>query len=168
MTNEHRKADLADALDSLQQQVQLVAEMQQRRAGLTGTGTVPNDYVTITVNADNAVIQTQFSPDIGELDFEEIAEAVTAAAQAAIADVARKVHLLTEPLAAQRRTTPTLQQMLEGLTGVSVELPDAPPATLVPPGSANHEFDGTATVSSEGGDYDERPRRRRGATGTSW
>lgn len=168
MTNERRKDDLAEALDDLQRQVRLMTELQQQRAQLTGTGTVRDKYVTITVNADNAVIQTRFSPDIGELSFDEIAEAVTAAAQAAIADVTRKIQKLAEPLAAKQSGMPKLQDMVEELTGVRTEIPPAPPATLVPPSTAEHEFDSTAMVFSASEGYDERPRRRRRGATETW
>ncbi|MGO4648186.1 YbaB/EbfC family nucleoid-associated protein [Nocardia sp. 2YAB30] len=166
MANERRKADLAGALDDLHKQMQLITELQQQRAGLTGAGSVPNNYVTVTVNADNVVIQTRFSPHIGKLNFDELGAAVTAAAQAAVADVARKVERLTEPLTAQQRTMPTLQEMVEDLTGVHTAIPDALPATLVPPEFTKREIDSTAPVSGNGANHDERPRRKR--RGSPW
>ncbi|MFG1794953.1 YbaB/EbfC family nucleoid-associated protein [Nocardia sp. NPDC049149] len=165
MTNERRKDDLAEALEGLQRHVQLVTELQERRAQLVGIGTVRDEYVTVTVNADNAVIQTKFSDDIGELSFDEIAEAVTEAAQAAIADVTRKVQRLVEPVTANQRTMPSLEEMVESLTGVHTEIPDPPPAIMVPPKSGAAESDSVATIS--GGGYEEQPRPRR-VTGTTW
>ncbi|MEU0874401.1 YbaB/EbfC family nucleoid-associated protein [Nocardia brasiliensis] len=167
MTNERRKDDLAEALDGLQQHVRLMTELQQQRAQLIGTGTVRGDYVTILVNADNMVIQTRFSRHIGELSFDEIAEAVTAAAQAAIADVTRKIEQLVEPMAAHQRGMPSLQEMVESLTGVRTEIPDPPPAILAPPEIGADESGDVATTYADNADY-EPPVRPRGATGTTW
>ncbi|MGK8511909.1 hypothetical protein ACRS5S_29100 [Nocardia asiatica] len=56
MTNEQAKADLADILDGVQEQMRIIARLQQERAELTGRATVRGKRVTVVVNADNAVM----------------------------------------------------------------------------------------------------------------
>ncbi|GAA5055872.1 YbaB/EbfC family nucleoid-associated protein [Nocardia callitridis] len=171
MANERRKADLAEALEDLHERMRLVTELQRKRAELTGTGTAPKGYVTIDVNADSVVIRTRFSDDIGDLDFDEIAEAVTVAARAAVADVVGKAQALTEPLTAQRDSRPTLGEMLEDLTGVRTEISTPPPATLIPPGASveESEWEPGPVESDAAAGYEQMPRRHGpGVNRLSW
>ncbi|WP_245721951.1 YbaB/EbfC family nucleoid-associated protein [Nocardia crassostreae] len=89
MTNERAKADLNDILDGFAQQMRTITQLQKDRAVLTATATV-RKRVTVTVNAEGTVIETRFASDIEDLDYEEIAKAVTEAAQQAAAEVVRR------------------------------------------------------------------------------
>ncbi|WP_194852921.1 YbaB/EbfC family nucleoid-associated protein [Nocardia sp. SYP-A9097] len=75
-----------------------IVRLQDRRAELYGTGAAEGRRVLAAVNADGVLIDLKFSSGIGDLDFDEIADAVTAASRAAVAEVARMVTALFAPL----------------------------------------------------------------------
>ncbi|MGS2810846.1 YbaB/EbfC family nucleoid-associated protein [Nocardia sp. MW-W600-9] len=78
-------------------------DRQQRRAELFATATAEGRRVTASVNADGVLIDIQFSGAIGDLDYDEIAAAITGAARVAVASVARKVAELYAPTVADDR-----------------------------------------------------------------
>ncbi|WP_054811303.1 YbaB/EbfC family nucleoid-associated protein [Nocardia arizonensis] len=80
-----------------------LADRQQRRAELYATATAEGRRVTASVNADGVLIDIQFSGAIGDLDYDEIAAAITDAARVAVASVARKVAELYAPTVADDR-----------------------------------------------------------------
>lgn len=137
MTNERAKSDLADILDGVQEQMRLVAQLQQERAELTASASVRGKKVTVTVNADNQVIETKFGANIDELTYSEIAKAVTEAAQQASAEMARKTSRLLAPLQDQRARMPKLSDLVEGMP--EVKAPDPILASTAPPNSKQRQ-----------------------------
>ncbi|MFC9993629.1 YbaB/EbfC family nucleoid-associated protein [Nocardia sp. NPDC127526] len=163
MTNERAKADLNDILDGFAQQMRTITKLQQDRAALTATATV-RKRVTVTVNAEGTVIETKFSSDIEDLDYEEIAKAITEAAQQAAAEVARRGKEVMAPVSQGARRLPKLADLIPGMPDLSKELtiPAPPVVSTAPPNSAERraaqpasESDGTVT-------------RRGGATDSGW
>lgn len=71
--------------------------LQEHRARLFATASAEGRRVSVAVNADGVLIDLQFSGAVGDLDYEEIADAITAASRAAVAAVARKVADLYAP-----------------------------------------------------------------------
>ncbi|MET8876630.1 YbaB/EbfC family nucleoid-associated protein [Nocardia sp. NPDC004604] len=81
------RAGLDELMDAVRAGMQVIAEAQEKRAKLTAVASEAGSRVTVTVNADGIVVETQFASDIDELGYNEIAVAVTKAAQRAAADV---------------------------------------------------------------------------------
>ncbi|RJO72083.1 YbaB/EbfC family DNA-binding protein [Nocardia panacis] len=129
MRNDSTRAQTVALLEEVQQQMVEIARIQRERALLTATATARR-RVTITVNADGTVIDTQFHSDIEDLTYPEIARAMTEAAQQASADVARKAAELMTPLQERRARLPKLSELIEDMPDVRV--PVAPPAPLTP------------------------------------
>ncbi|WP_328395558.1 YbaB/EbfC family nucleoid-associated protein [Nocardia sp. NBC_00416] len=127
----------ASALESFQQQMKLVAQLQQQRARLTATASARDKKVTVTVNANSAVIETVFADDIDELSYTEIAAAVTEAAQKAAEEVTRRAHELAQPLMAARADRPKLSDVLEGIP--EFQMPEEPEVPTAAPGSEERE-----------------------------
>ncbi|MGQ4618079.1 YbaB/EbfC family nucleoid-associated protein [Nocardia sp. R7R-8] len=166
MTNEQAKADLADILDGVQEQMRIIARLQQERAELTGRATVRGKRVTVVVNADNTVIDTQFGTDIEDLSHAEIAKAVTEAAQQASAEVARKTRELMAPLETHRARMPKLSDLVEGMPEVRAPEP-IPAPTAAPNARERREFsDGSGMRFTD----TETVERHRGGsvTDSSW
>ncbi|WP_327151657.1 YbaB/EbfC family nucleoid-associated protein [Nocardia sp. NBC_01329] len=132
----------ASALESFQKQMKLVAQLQQQRARLTATASVRDKKVTVTVNANSAVIETVFADDIDELSYDEIAAAVTEAAQKAAEEVTRRAHELAEPLMAARADRPKLSDVLEGIP--EFQMPPEPEVSTAAPGSVERSAIETA------------------------
>lgn len=128
MTNEQAKADLAAIMDGVQEQMRAIARIQQQRAELTASATARGKKVTVTVNADNAVIDVKFSADIDELSYSEIAKAVVEATRRACEQVAEKTTDLMSPLDIQRSRMPRLSDLVEGLA--DIEIPGTVPAPM--------------------------------------
>ncbi|MGO4643913.1 YbaB/EbfC family nucleoid-associated protein [Nocardia sp. 2YAB30] len=113
--------------------MQLVAWLQQQRARLTGTASVRDKKVTVTVNANGVVIATVFADDVDELSYREIAAAVTEAAQKASEEVACRAAELAQPLLAERADRPKLSEVLEGVP--EFRMPAEPEVPTAAPGS---------------------------------
>ncbi|WP_040788661.1 YbaB/EbfC family nucleoid-associated protein [Nocardia paucivorans] len=138
----------AAAMESFQRQMQLVAQLQQQRARLTATVSVRDKRVTVTVNANNTVIETKFADDIDELSYEEIAAAVTEAAQKASEEVTRRANELAQPLLAERAARPKLSDILEGIP--EFRMPEEPEVSTAAPGSAERAaFDAAEESAAE-------------------
>ncbi|AYF79452.1 YbaB/EbfC family DNA-binding protein [Nocardia yunnanensis] len=150
-----------------------IAEASQQRAQLMASGTAASGRVTVTVNADGIVIATRFSPDVAELTPEELAKAVTSAAQQAAQDVAKQSRELLQPLRDRRATMPKLSELIEGMPDLQRHAPlDPPAASLAPPNSRERlaRFTEPAPQFSNAVDYDDwdSGRRNQGATDSSW
>ncbi|MQY24076.1 YbaB/EbfC family nucleoid-associated protein [Nocardia macrotermitis] len=133
MVNERLAADTATMLEGLQAQMRGIAELQQRRSELTATASVGEDRVQVTVNADGMVVQTKFGHEAADLSYEELAEYVTAAAQAAMRGVQNRSRELMQPLIERRSRLPKLSEIIEGAPDLEDILPPAPPPSTEPP-----------------------------------
>lgn len=114
-------------LGSLEEQLRRVAEIERQRAELTVSAATPDMRVTATVDANGYLIDLEFSSDIGDMSYEQIAAAVVATTRQAIAESARRSGELFEPLNEYRMRMPKLSELFEGM-------PDSE-FRLVPPGA---------------------------------
>lgn len=149
MGNERLAADMASILDGLQDQLQGIAELQRQRSMLTATASVADKRVQVTVNADGMVVETRFTSDIDDLSYEEIAEYVTAAAQAATRGVMARSRELMQPLIERKSQLPKLSEMVEGAPDLEDFLPVAPPAPTAPPRDHQDEDEGRRSLISD-------------------
>ncbi len=133
MVNERMAADMATMLDGLQAQMRGIAELQQQRSKLTATAQACDKRITVTVNADGMVVETRFAENISDLSYEEIAESVTAAAQAATQGVLARGRQLMQPLLERKKRLPKLSEFIEGAPDFEDILPVAPPPPTTPP-----------------------------------
>ncbi|WP_405489120.1 YbaB/EbfC family nucleoid-associated protein [Nocardia sp. NBC_00511] len=160
MTNEFAQADLNSILEGFADQMQTISRLQHERAALTASATVRGKRVTVTVNADGTVIETRFRSGIEDLDYPEIAKAVTEAAQQAAAEVARLSSELMAPVSQNRKRLPKLNDLIPGMPDLSKELvaPPPPVVSLAPPGAAERgevrKDSGSSEVSPRGGALD--------------
>lgn len=120
--------DLESMLRDFRGQMQGIASIQQERARLMGRATVRGKRVTVVVNADGTVIETKFGPGAEELSYDELAEAVTEAAQRAAADAAAKSNALMMPLHDERARLPKLHDVIPDLPNPIGETPQPPAA----------------------------------------
>ncbi|MFE6862797.1 YbaB/EbfC family nucleoid-associated protein [Nocardia sp. NPDC057668] len=171
MVREHGEAEAASIVEEFAGQMRAIAEASHKRAQLTATGTASSGRVVVTVNADMIVIATRFSSAIDDLTSDEIAKAVTTAAQNAAAEMGRKAADLMKPLTDQRARMPKLSDLFEGMPDLITEAPLTTPASLAAPNSRERlaataepapEFDGAL-------DYEAwQSTKSGGATDREW
>ncbi|MEV6273936.1 YbaB/EbfC family nucleoid-associated protein [Nocardia sp. NPDC051832] len=163
MTNEYAKAELEHVLEEVQEQFKAIARIQQERAQLTASATV-RKLATVTVNANGTVIDTKFGPHAEDATLNDIAKAVTEAAQQAVTAVNKLGLELMAPVQERQARLPKLTDLLEGFAEVKPQAPIAPPVTMAP--IAESEEDGPAMEFSNVQTY--VPERGAGVTDTSW
>ncbi|AYF77051.1 YbaB/EbfC family DNA-binding protein [Nocardia yunnanensis] len=159
MVNERARSDFADILDDFRDQMRTITQLQRERAALTASASVRGKRVTVTVNADGTLIETKFGSGIEDLDYHEIAKAVTEAAQQASAEVARRGREILDPLSRNRDRLPKLMEMVPGMPDLGQELriPEPPVVSTAPPKAPERRA----------ADPEER-RSRGGATDSGW
>lgn len=162
MSNEAAKANLADLLDSVQQQMRSLADVHQQRALLTATATAHDRRIEVTVNADGVLIQTKFADDIADLTYAEIATAMTTAVQQAITDVNTQAEQLLTPLRAARSRLPSLSEVVPGMPDLPDLIPQPITASTEPPGAR-----GTVIGEAEPVAFDNAAQVRRPASITA-
>ncbi|GAB4583208.1 YbaB/EbfC family nucleoid-associated protein [Nocardia sp. IFM 10818] len=133
MAWERSRGEADSYVEGFTEQIRALAETTRKRAQLTGSGSAANGLITVTVNADNVVIATKVSADAEDLTLDEIAAAVTAAAQHAAADVARKTEEFFRPLNEKRAKMPKLSELFEDMP--DLEQVPLPKPSLAPPNS---------------------------------
>ncbi|GAA5063169.1 YbaB/EbfC family nucleoid-associated protein [Nocardia callitridis] len=132
MDNDRTKADFADLMDTVNGHIRSIADAQRKRTELVATASAEEGRVTVTCNADGVPIDTVFSDDIDDLDYDDIAMAVTEAAQDAAAKVAKMAEELIAPIRTTRSRLPSLSSMVEGLPDLSVKTPEPQRASFDP------------------------------------
>ncbi|WP_235204339.1 YbaB/EbfC family nucleoid-associated protein [Nocardia otitidiscaviarum] len=164
------EGDAATLLVGFSEQMRAIGAAAQERARLTASATAGGGRVTVTVNADGAVIATRFADDVGELSYAEIAKAVTSAAQKAAAEAGRKTEELMRPLADRRARMPKLSELLEELPDLEDQRPAIPDASMAPPDARERlDRDAGAPTYADAEEYEEwRSRGNPGATDRSW
>lgn len=133
MVDDIAKAQLADLMDSVRSGVREIARVQRERARLTATGHGAGRRVEVTVDADGAVIETRLAPEADELSRQELAAAVTAAAQDAAAQVRRRSRELMAALEPQHARMPKLSEFVPGMPDVQDLVPQPPEPPTTPP-----------------------------------
>ncbi|NUS45416.1 MAG: YbaB/EbfC family DNA-binding protein [Mycobacteriaceae bacterium] len=124
----------AQVMNDFHAQMADIGRMQQLRATLVATGYAADKRVAVSLNADGIVIETVFADDIGDLDHDEIAAAVTAAGQAAARDLQRQTDEVHAPLLERRARMPKLSEIIGTIEGLE-DFPAPPAVSLAPPGS---------------------------------
>lgn len=165
--NEGAKADLAELLAGFDRQMVTIARIQQARAQIIGRAAVRGKRVRVAVNVEGVVIETTFGADIDDLEYAEIAAAMTAAAQQAAADAKRQEQQLLAPLLEQQARMPKLHEMLDEIPDLSDRIPAHPAvSTAAPRARQQPVFDSDAPSFTDVEEY--QPPRNRGAIDTGW
>ncbi len=172
MANEAEKAQLAGLKELVKGSFASIARAQQERARLTATAHAAGRRVTITVNADGVVIKTEFSDDIDDLTYSEIAEAVTGATQDAAAQVQQKAARIMAALQQEQAQIPSVSEFFPMMPDVQSMIPTPPEVSMAPPGSPERttiEPDPAAQFSNvEEYEHDPSIRRRSSIAAPEW
>ncbi len=141
---------LAEMMQTVQSNMASLRDAFEQRAQLTGTGTAADKQVTIVVNADGRVIETRMDDEIAELSPEDIAAAVTKAAQQAFAEVKRKTDELVAPMRERSAGMPKLSDLLPGIPDELNSLPTHIPAPTTPGAPVERDELGAVRRSTHG------------------
>jgi DNA-binding protein YbaB len=113
--NDAARHELVEALALLQEHLADLAVVEKKRATLSATATVADGTVAVIVDAHAVVSDVAIDESyLDEHDFGDLGSFVTAAAQAAAWDVARRSAELLAPLAERRARFPSLSDIVDG------------------------------------------------------
>jgi hypothetical protein len=136
-------------MEKFTKEIRMISELSHQRARLVASASVEDGRVTVTVNADGAIIETRFSDRIDDLNYDTVARAVTSAAQQAFREVGRLGRELMAPVAAHHATMPRLHDLIPGLPDLRDQIPELPEVSLAPP-AERRTPDGTADLPRAG------------------
>ena len=106
---------MEDVLALVQEQMADLAALQKKQFALTAVGTAADRTVEVTVDARGVETKTVIDASyLDEFEFSELGTHVTAAAQAAAAEVGRRTAELIAPLNERRHMLPSLSDIVEG------------------------------------------------------
>jgi DNA-binding protein YbaB len=118
VNNDDASHDLAQVLSLVQEQMQDLSVMQQKRAALIATATVAGGTVKVTVDAQRMVTSTVIDESyLDEFEFADLGGHITTAAQQAAQEIERRSAALLAPLT-ERRT------QISSLSSLVVDAPD--------------------------------------------
>ena len=114
--------DDTEKLEQYRARLDEINRLQQERTGLMGVGTAERRRVTVTVNADGVTIDVRFSSDVDDLDYDEIAAAITEASRSAVADVAKQTAELFAPITPDTAGHIEVNETLSALANIRDQL----------------------------------------------
>ncbi|MRH89362.1 hypothetical protein GFY24_18230 [Nocardia sp. SYP-A9097] len=114
--------EFSAAVDNFHAKIAEVARLQAECAQLMATGTAERRRVRVTVNADGIAIDIKFAADIGDLSYDEIAAAVSAASRAAVLEVAERRKQLMAPAGIGTTAAPKLNDILAAVDSLRDQL----------------------------------------------
>jgi len=155
LSNDALRHQVTEVLALVQEQLADVAAMQKKQAELRTTGTAADGMVEVTVNAAGQLTKTLIDESyLDEHEFEELAEHITEAAQAAARDATRQVSEMLVPISERRKAFPSLSDIVDG----APDLRALSPSWLDPFGAPQSR---QGPNTDDGGDETPFPRVRR-------
>jgi DNA-binding protein YbaB len=115
VSNDALRHQMTEMLALVQEQLADVAAVQKKQAQLTASAAAADGLVEVTVNAHGHVVKTVIDESyLDEYEFEELADHVTEAAQAATREAGRRVSAMLAPIDERRKAFPSLSEIVEG------------------------------------------------------
>jgi DNA-binding protein YbaB len=146
---------MTEVLALVQEQLADIAAVQKKQAELTASAAAADGMVEVTVNAQGHVLKTVIDESyLDDYEFEELAEHITEAAQAAAREAGRRVSAMFVPIDQRRKALPSLSEIVEG----APDLRDLMPPGLDPFSAAGPRRD---AGGNEGGEETAFPTVRR-------
>ena len=108
----------------VQEQLAVIDAVQKKQEELRVTATAADGMVEVTVNARGQVVNTVIDESyLDDFEFEELADHITEAAEAAVRKATRRVSEMMAPISEQRKGLPSLSQFVEGAPDLDDFLP---------------------------------------------
>jgi DNA-binding YbaB/EbfC family protein len=125
LNNDALRHEMTDVLALVREQMAEIAAMQKKQAELTATGEAADGMVEVTVNAQGQLLKTVIDESyLEEYEFEQLADHVTEAAQAAVRDVTHSMSEMMVPIGERRKRFPSLSEFIEGAPDLRELVPD--------------------------------------------
>jgi DNA-binding protein YbaB len=126
MNNDAARHELSHVLALVEEQMQELSTIEQKRSAIVATGTAADGMVEVTVNAQRLVTSTVIDESyLKDFEFADLGGYVTTAAQKAGEEVERRSAALLVPMTLRRAEiasqsgvggdVPDLQELLAGL-----------------------------------------------------
>jgi DNA-binding protein YbaB len=113
VNNDAASQDFSHVLALVQEQMQGLSVMQERRAALTATATAAEGTVEITVDAQRTVTKTVVDETyLDEFEFADLAGYITTAAREAAQEIDRQSAALLAPLTQRREEISSLSALV--------------------------------------------------------
>jgi DNA-binding protein YbaB len=134
---------MTEVLALVQEQMADIAAMQKRQAELTTIGAAADGLVEVTVNAQGQLVKTVIDESyLDEHEFEELADHITEAAQAAARDASRQVVAMMVPISERRKQFPSLSDVVDGAPDLRELVPPwLQPVVAAPDPRRDHDDD---------------------------
>jgi DNA-binding protein YbaB len=108
----------------VQEQLAVIEAVQKKQEELRVTATAADGMVEVTVNARGQLVKTVIDESyLDDFEFEELADHITAAAEAAVRKATRRVSEMMAPISERRKGLPSLSQFVEGAPDLRDLLP---------------------------------------------
>jgi YbaB/EbfC DNA-binding family len=114
--------EMAETVEKFRDRARELTRLQQERVNLIASASVQRRRVTATVNADGILVDLKFSSDIDDLEYSEVAQAITEACGEAVAEVGRKSAVLLAPIRVESERAPSTDEILRGLAEIRDQL----------------------------------------------
>lgn len=139
MSNDELRHRLAEVLGLAQEQMAEIAAVRTKQAALTATGAAADGLVEVTVNAHGQLLNTVIDENyLNEYEFDELADHVTEAAQAAASEVTRLASDMMVPISERRGRFPSLSDFVDGAPDLR-DLSNPLPPLASQPGTSHEE-----------------------------
>jgi DNA-binding protein YbaB len=115
LNNDALRHEMVDVLALVREQMADIAAVQKKQAELTATGEAADGMVEVTVNASGQLLKTVIDQSyLDEYEFDELADHITEAAQAAVRDATHRMSEMMVPIGERRKRFPSLSEFVEG------------------------------------------------------
>ena len=106
---------MTEVLALAQEQLADIAAVQKKQAALTVGATAADGLVQVTVNAHGQLVKTVIDESyLDDYEFEELADHITEAAQAAARTATRRVSEMMGAIDERRKAFPSLAELVQG------------------------------------------------------
>jgi DNA-binding protein YbaB len=123
MSEDHARERLSTVIDGFAEHLERVKQAQEQRGRIVVEADAAANRVMVKVDADGALVDLRFSEDINDLDYDEIAAAVLAAARKAAATAAGRVRKLIAPVQQRPAAIPTIVELIEDIPELRARVP---------------------------------------------
>lgn len=123
MSEDHAREGLSTMIDGFAEHLERVKQAQEQRARIVVEAHAAGERITVTVNADGALVGLRFSEDINDLDYDEIAAALLTAAREATATAGDRARKLIAPVQQRPATIPTIAELIEDIPELRARVP---------------------------------------------
>jgi DNA-binding protein YbaB len=124
LSNDALRHEWTEVMALVQEQLAVIDAVQKKQEELRVTATAADGMVEVTVNARGQLVKTVIDESyLDDFEFEELADHITQASEAAVRKATRRVSEMMAPISERRKGLPSLSQFVEGAPDLRDLLP---------------------------------------------